>query len=162
MSILKVDTIQEKTSGNGVLIPGHVAQVVNDHTYTQVAATSATFIDTGVQATITPLSTSSLILISAFTQMGTGAANTWGGFRFTRNGTSLDYLTDFTGWTNTTDYAVGNVSFQQIDTPSTTSSVTYKLQFNNEQATSNVFAQFDSGSANQRSRGQIILMEIAQ
>ena len=27
MSILKVDTINEKTSGNGVLIPGHVAQV---------------------------------------------------------------------------------------------------------------------------------------
>ena len=28
MSILKVDTINEKTSGNGVAIPGHVIQVV--------------------------------------------------------------------------------------------------------------------------------------
>ena len=27
MSILKVDTINEKTSGNGVAIPGHVIQV---------------------------------------------------------------------------------------------------------------------------------------
>ena len=29
MSILKVDTINEKTSGNGVAIPGHVIQFVN-------------------------------------------------------------------------------------------------------------------------------------
>ena len=28
MSILKVDTINEKTTGNGVAIPGHVIQVV--------------------------------------------------------------------------------------------------------------------------------------
>ena len=29
MSILKVDTINEKTSGNGVAIDGHVIQVAN-------------------------------------------------------------------------------------------------------------------------------------
>ena len=29
MSILKVDTINEKTSGNGVAIPGHAIQVVD-------------------------------------------------------------------------------------------------------------------------------------
>ena len=31
MSILKVDTINEKTSGNGVYIPGHVVQTVVKH-----------------------------------------------------------------------------------------------------------------------------------
>ena len=32
MSILKVDTINEKTSGNGVQIPGHVIQTINTAT----------------------------------------------------------------------------------------------------------------------------------
>ena len=32
MSILKVDTINEKTTGNGVAIPGHVIQLVRTQT----------------------------------------------------------------------------------------------------------------------------------
>ena len=136
-------------------------QVVQGHTYTQAAATTATFIDTGVEATITPTSASSIILISAFTSAGRSANNTWSGFRFTRNGTSLDYLTDFVNWDNTASYAVDNVSFQQVDSPNSTSAITYKLQISN-QASGTVYAQLDSGSTYERARGQIILMEIAQ
>lgn len=33
MSILKVDTINEKTSGNGVKIPGHIVQTVSSTSY---------------------------------------------------------------------------------------------------------------------------------
>ena len=41
MSILKVDTINEKTTGNGVVIPGHVIQVKEVFTTTAVTLTPA-------------------------------------------------------------------------------------------------------------------------
>lgn len=172
-SELTVQTLKGPTSGanaNKIIVPsghtlaaaGHVIQVVQNHIYTQVANTTTSFIDTGIEATITPSSTSSLILISAFTSSGKSATNTWAGYRFTRNGTSLDYLTDFVGWDNTANYAVDNVSFQQLDNPNTISAVTYKLQFSNETGTGTVYTPLDSGSTYERARGQIILMEIAQ
>ena len=42
MSILKVDTINEKTTGNGVLIPGHVVQVIQGSTNTSVSGDATT------------------------------------------------------------------------------------------------------------------------
>ena len=65
MSTLKVDTITEKTSGNGVQIAGHVIQVVST---TSTTSTTMTAINTWTNieptVTITPTSTSSKILIS--------------------------------------------------------------------------------------------------
>lgn len=63
MSILKVDTINEKTSGNGVAIPGHVVQYqqryYDCHNF---SSTTASFIDfTGVYVDITPKFSNSLI-----------------------------------------------------------------------------------------------------
>ena len=65
MSILKVDTINEKTSGNGVAIPGHVIQVKQ----TVLADTFSTAIGpnfaeiTDFRTLITPTSTNSKILV---------------------------------------------------------------------------------------------------
>ncbi|MEK9994192.1 MAG: hypothetical protein VW646_05470, partial [Hydrogenophilales bacterium] len=63
MSILKVDTINEKTTGNGVAIPGHVIQVVHNTTATTVTYSSTTAAFSGLQATITPKQQNSKILI---------------------------------------------------------------------------------------------------
>ena len=56
MSILKVDTINEKTSGNGVAISGHVVQF---ETVTRNGASNSTsstsFVDTGLSLTITKI-----------------------------------------------------------------------------------------------------------
>ena len=78
MSKLFVDDIVEKTSGHGVVIPGHILQVVNAQSMTQVTTTvtdltNAT--ETGLNVTITPSSTSSkcLIVINASLQ-GVGGA----------------------------------------------------------------------------------------
>ena len=69
MSILKVDTINEKTTGNGIEIAhalkgsgmaGHVIQVVNGQTGNSDADFSTnTWLDIGLSAPITPSSTSS-------------------------------------------------------------------------------------------------------
>ena len=57
MSILKVDTINEKTSGNGVYIPGHVIQTVSKTFQNVTSTTSTSFIDvTGGSLAITPKS----------------------------------------------------------------------------------------------------------
>ena len=62
MSILKVDTINEKTTGNGVLIPGHVVQVqVGGSTaYTNTQSTSG--VD-AITCSITPSATTSNVLV---------------------------------------------------------------------------------------------------
>ena len=56
MSILKVDTINEKTSGNGVQIPGHVIQYqYRNPTNTGFSSNSSTMVDvTNYYVDITP------------------------------------------------------------------------------------------------------------
>jgi len=64
MSILKVDTINEKTSGNGVAIPGHIIQVKNKNfTGTVSSTTFDTHVDFGLNVSITPKQTNSNWLI---------------------------------------------------------------------------------------------------
>ena len=67
MSILKVDTINEKTSGHGVAIPGHVVQCqqfYNSQT-SHVTTTSTSFVASGIAKSITPKYSNSLIIIQS-------------------------------------------------------------------------------------------------
>lgn len=67
MSILKVDTINEKTSGNGVHIAGHVVQCqqyYNSQT-SHVTTTSTSFVASGLAKSITPKYSNSLIIIQS-------------------------------------------------------------------------------------------------
>lgn len=87
MSILKVDTINEKTSGSGVEIAhvlkgsgvaGHVVQV--GHTYNhQVSAhqtiASTSLVGSGVTCTITPRSTNNKFIVSWTVSMAYGGNN---------------------------------------------------------------------------------------
>ena len=61
MSTLFVDTINEKTNGNGVQIPGHVLQVVEGTRTDGTNTNSASYVDAGLSAAITPKSTSSKV-----------------------------------------------------------------------------------------------------
>ena len=78
MSILKVDTINEKTTGNGVAIPGHVVQV--GHTYNhQVSAhqtiSTTSLVDVGVTCTLTPRSTNNKFIVTWTVSMAYGGNN---------------------------------------------------------------------------------------
>ena len=53
MSILKVDTINEKTTGNGVQIAGHVVQVVHNSQDGNIVTTSSSY-SLGIACAITP------------------------------------------------------------------------------------------------------------
>lgn len=136
MSTLYVDTINEKTSGNGIYIPGHVLQVVQSTITSTPTTTSTTFVDTGLSVTITPTSSSSKILVMA--DYGTGSANSSGGMvtQLVRGSTSLFYRGDsYTGSNGT--YGAG--SFNHLDSPATTSAVTYKIQYLTQSASTTVY-----------------------
>ena len=78
MSILKVDTINEKTSGNGVYIPGHVIQTVSKTFQNVTSTTSTSFIDvTGGSLAITPKSTSSKIHVQFNFSLGYYGGNVY-------------------------------------------------------------------------------------
>ena len=64
MSILKVDTINEKTTGNGVAIPGHVIQVVQSRISGNITTTSSSYATTGLEVAITPKYSTSKLKIT--------------------------------------------------------------------------------------------------
>ena len=63
MSILKVDTINEKTSGNGIYIPGHVVQVQRSSIGGNISTTSSSAVATGLECAITPKFATSLLKV---------------------------------------------------------------------------------------------------
>jgi len=125
MSILKVDTINEKTSGNGVQIAGHVVQVVQgtSTTYTTVGSAN-THTDTGLTATITPKFSNSKILILHHASM-VYLNNQDAIIRLLRGSTNIHQLNMYS---TVTTYCMTTAAFQFLDSPSTTSATTYKTQ----------------------------------
>jgi len=83
MSILKVDTINEKTTGNGVAIPGHVIQVKYYQSPTgssgETMTTSTSYVASGVLLDFTPKFASSLIIVKAVVHVKNDSGNTTDG-----------------------------------------------------------------------------------
>ena len=138
---------------------GSVLQVVQTSYNTQVAHASATFVDTGLSATITPKFSSSKILVIA-NQCGLGksGADTFIGLKLFRGATDLQTFAWSTAYTG--DVAanrVGTDSTCYLDSPATTSAVTYKTQIANNASAGTVFAQVNSSL----NASTMVLMEIA-
>jgi len=133
-----------------------ILQVVTSGTSTQVSSSSTTYADTTLTQTITPSSTSSKILVIAnhpnCYRSGTSTANSLN-LRLYRGATLLETQT-LLGETG----SVGNIFSTQIiyfDSPSSTSALTYKTQFANNTASSEVRVQTNSNPS------AIVLMEIS-
>jgi hypothetical protein len=121
-------------SGTG----GKILQVIKGTILGEVFSSStASFVDvTGVNATITPSATSSKILVMMHAQIGNGSAN-YGTLVRVVTGTSTEIFTGtnlssrqsaFGGIGNIATGASVDISSTYIHEPSTTSSLTYKLQ----------------------------------
>ena len=139
MSILKVDTINEKTTGNGVAIPGHVIQVVSDaHTSSSrlFTTTSTTFTGTGLNVSITPKFSTSKIFVQAFqnymfyndssTEMQ-GNLYICDGSNNILDGRDQDY--DMLRVKNMSAFS-SICPLQLLHSPNTTSAFTYKIRAN--------------------------------
>ena len=136
---------------------GGIIQVVNGSTTSTTSHTSATYSDIGLSAAITPTRSDSKILV--FGNIGgieTSAANTYGNGRLYRDSTLIISAIDYgVGFTGDSGRWGGASSFSILDSPSSTSAITYKIQFNNPQPVGTITVQTNS------SRSSIVLMEIS-
>jgi hypothetical protein len=140
---------------------GQVLQVVNATYATQVSSSSATMIDTGLSATITPkFATSKILVLVSQNGLAKSDANLYNcmDINLLRNSTNL-LSPNAVGallQTNTTILNIGSASICYLDSPSTTSATTYKTQFASRNGAASVQVQYANIS-----NSTITLMEIA-
>ena len=129
-------------TGNATLLTdssstGKILQVVQTVKTDQFTSTAYAYTDiTGMSVSITPASASNKILVSFELQVG-GAANTYASFRLLRDSTHIGVstVTD-TNWrvgtlgslSHENSYQLENTGTSFLDSPNTTSAITYKLQ----------------------------------
>ena len=129
-------------SGQTLAAPGHIIQVVNATATGNLTVSTNTYTDLpGMSLNITPTSTSSKILIQfivhSFNGGGSGNSN-WGtcSLRLLRGSTSLVSDSDaFNGGygtginaANASDRIMTRDAFTYLDSPNSTSQLTYKIQ----------------------------------
>lgn len=177
MSTLFVDTINEKTSGNGVEIPGHVIQVVSSPKLDVFSTTSSSLTTvTGLTASITPKSSSNKMLILASVSLGSSTADNNLLLAVTRDDTEI-YKGDQSG--SSRQRAGGGVHYMHgasqpqgtystnimyLDSPNTASAITYKVKAQVNSGT--LFVNRTGGSTDDSNRASFVssitVMEIAQ
>ena len=126
---------------DSAMASGSIIQVVQAVKTDTASTNSATFADiSGLSVSITPTSTSNKILVTC-NLFVSGVMNSFGGFRVLRDSTAIGLGTAGTGsQTNvsmstvavnasSSAYGLTNASFEFLDSPSSTSSLTYKVQF---------------------------------
>ena len=141
MSTIKVDTIQTragavpKASDLGLNVTGTILQVKTKIDDAEYNTTTSDFSarGTGFDLAITPSSTSSKILITINTRMAFQYNNTFGAvgiYRSISGGASTNNLTGETSGNMTVGGVLStSLTIHFIDTPNTTSAVTYAPSF---------------------------------
>ena len=134
-----------------------ILQVVAASYDTETSSATSTFVDSGLTASITPQATSSKILVFAnLAGCYKDGTNTRLGARLLRGATEISYFESYGGANDaTTPNGFGSCSTIILDSPATTSSTTYKVQFRSEANTSRVLVQTASA------RSTIALLEVS-
>lgn len=124
---------------------GKILQVVHATSTTMTASTTSTFADTTLSATITPTSASSriLVLVNQQCYKGAGNANNAISIRIVRGSTTLTTAQENLRTGTALDLQT-MLSFQFLDSPSTTSATTYKTQFANALNANQVIVQLNT------------------
>ena len=176
MSTLKVDTIQD----SGGTAYGFIKQVVSTTKY-DVFSEAFTSIGegsniTGFSVSITPSSTSSKVLLTGFMSVGTNSSSFHAlGYRIYRGGTLLNVgdadgnrarTTGGTNFGNGGNRSPSTVAINFLDSPSTTSSVTYNVRFYNQYAANTTLylnrgGNTENNSGRTRATSTITAMEVA-
>tara|TARA_R110001606_G_scaffold357526_1_gene508965 strand:+ start:67 stop:570 length:504 start_codon:yes stop_codon:yes gene_type:complete len=126
-----VNQITDDAITDAKLPAGSVLQVVNFRsTVFNTTTTSQSYVDTGIEASITPSSTNSKILVVAnlngvYKSTGQNAVST----RLLRGSTALGDIDSMNTYTDSTAPSASGASISYLDSPSTSSAVTYKVQF---------------------------------
>jgi len=121
-------------------VGGKVLQVVTATDGTVLSSSSTSYIDTGLSASITPSSSSNKVLVIVTTGThGVDTPTTSGmKLKLVRNSTDLIEQSSW-GSHPTINYIYGQGHcFNYLDSPSSTSSTTYKLQYKSNDGTNHV------------------------
>lgn len=144
---------------------GKILQVVEGSTVTSTTNSTSTYSDTNLTASITPSATSSKILV-LINQAGCTVAGTNDStgmkYRLLRGATELALLSDgIWGYASVNQQGRQGytIAMSYLDSPSTTSSTTYKTQFANYVNKAEVRVQ-DYLATSNTARSSIILMEV--
>jgi hypothetical protein len=143
---------------------GSVLQAVYGSTSTQTEGSFSTATDLGLSASITPTSSSSkiLVLVSAnglSSRSGSGTGTYWEGW-LVRASTNIGGFTSYNNY-NGADAANWGCSLCVLDSPATTSSITYKLQGIRRGGSNNCVFNLSGGNAGLSTISTITLLEIA-
>ena len=138
------------TLGTAFPAVGKVGQIIYGSTTSVVQSTSNSYIDTGITASITPVATSSkiCIFVGIMGLQSAGATNARMDFNILRDSTQITSsganMWDQSG-NNTHRNGGFCMNFQ--DSPSSTSSITYKVQFKAVEGTCDVQRDGNSGAS---------------
>ena len=164
-SKLKTDVL-ETVSGSGTIaltnqlsgmtsasVPsGSVLQVVQATTSTQAATTSTAWSNMGLSVSITPTSSSSKVL-AILNYVGAITTDNHLYVQITRGGTSI-ISQKSAAFAQSAGVAGGGYTLNKLDSPNTTSAITYAGQFHTRDSGENVLVQYSN------SPSTITLMEI--
>jgi len=177
MSQLKVDSIIPTTgvpTGGG----GGIIQIVTATTSTEKDVTTDTYVDSGLTCNITPKFATSkiLVIVDQFCQVRRATDEALGGIRLLRDSTTIQQgpnasagsggiqpfgfgISSVEGQSGTI-YFYGRQNITILDSPATTSQVTYKTQqaVKNTADSPKMRTQYSSGT---NGSSQIILMEVS-
>jgi len=160
-NITRLGTVTAGNLSNTAIVypAGHVLQIVWNHYSTQLTKTTTAYEDLGLNATITPKTTSNKILIQWIVQAKLATTQSGYGTKLLHNA-SGSYDTspyESTAYAVYTDVASNQLrlytTWQYLDTPGVTSAVNYKIQVSNYNTPE---VQYCSGS----NRSYIQLTEI--
>jgi len=138
--------------------PSKILQVVNSSTSTAVTTTSTSLISTGLTASITPLfSTSKILVLVSIASIGSSTAGCGIGFSLYRNGSQIEYFINNApyGPLNSGNIIITGPSTNFLDSPATTSTVNYGVYFASDNGGTVVVQRANTNST-------ITLLEIAQ
>jgi hypothetical protein len=109
---------------------GKVLQVVSATRAATSVTTSTSFVSNGLTASITPSSSSSKIFVSVSSVGDSGASAVTAFYTLYRNSTNLGGATEGLGGVSASSGNIrAPIAFNYLDSPSTTSSVSYTLYF---------------------------------
>ena len=126
MSELRTNQIFPRDGKPSGAIGGGIIQVVRTQTTTanQTPSSTSTWTDVTPTVTITPTRSSNLIIIET-SVICVGRGNAYTGFKLLRGSTAIR---EWWGYANGSNYAFFNGPGKHVDSPATTSAVTYKMQ----------------------------------
>ena len=139
-----------KMAASGAWAPtGTVVQVVQGTTTTQVSTTGITLVDTGLSVSITPLFSTSKILVMV-DQSSVGKANADERVKIVllRNSSQIATLTELAAYTaSSQNNDIGSVTISYLDSPATTSATTYKTQFSTVNGVGSAIVQWNPSTS---------------